>query len=755
LSIQEREPRELLEPNVKIKALTFAILTAFYIGAASAQTPANDLTDSLGLTQLKKYSSHRASSGNSYVASNDDSKRIMPGDTLVMADVAGPGMITHIWLTVASNEFGWPRLLRLRLYYDGHKTPSVDAPLGDFFGVGHGSERNLNSLMVHNSSFGRARNSYWPMPYRKSCRITVTNEGDRIVPMFYYHVDYRTYPSLPSDVAYFHAYYRQERPARAGHNYEFLNIKGTGHYVGTVLSVVQTQLSWFGEGDDLFYIDGAKKPQIYGTGSEDYFNDAWGLRDSDGPWTGTPIAEGERLGSRLSAYRWHVPDPIAFTTSLWAGIEHAGWTANEDGSVRSAFEERPDYFSSVAFWYQKGVNDGLPEPPYGRARLPFGNATQIAVEDSLADVKTESGKASVQLEVDWAKDLLFFEAQGQGAKMHVPIDIPEAGRYELVAQIGQAPDYGDYVALLDGQQTNLDTRQAATSEIPFPGPEVFHNYLPEVYVAKDRPIGMFNLTKGRHILTFVCMGKDPHSAGYNFGIQEVVLERIPPDEQPAAPASDAKSPAVAAGSVVYRGKPLSYYITQLKNSSAEDRAGALRAIGNFGPDAATAATLLTRALSDESPEVRAAAAGALAQVGSPAAAAVPVLAKLLADSTPRVRSVAAVALKDMRAASVPALPQLLAALDDPVDYVRAAVADAIGAIGPAARTAVPALIKRLAAQHDSNFVFDSVIYALGDIGPDAAAAIPALKEMARRPRLAYPAQEAILQIEAKPVPTYH
>jgi HEAT repeat protein len=450
-----------------------------------------------------------------------------------------------------------------------------------------------------------------------------------------------------------------------------------------------------------------------------------------------------------------VPDPIAFTTSLWAGIEHAGWTANEDGSVRSAFEERPDYFSSVAFWYQKGVNDGLPEPPYGRARLPFGNATQIAVEDSLADVKTESGKASVQLEVDWAKDLLFFEAQGQGAKMHVPIDIPEAGRYELVAQIGQAPDYGDYVALLDGQQTNLDTRQAATSEIPFPGPEVFHNYLPEVYVAKDRPIGMFNLTKGRHILTFVCMGKDPHSAGYNFGIQEVVLERIPPDEQPAAPASDAKSPAVAAGSVVYRGKPLSYYITQLKNSSAEDRAGALRAIGNFGPDAATAATLLTRALSDESPEVRAAAAGALAQVGSPAAAAVPVLAKLLADSTPRVRSVAAVALKDMRAASVPALPQLLAALDDPVDYVRAAVADAIGAIGPAARTAVPALIKRLAAQHDSNFVFDSVIYALGDIGPDAAAAIPALKEMARRPRLAYPAQEAILQIEAKPVPTYH
>jgi HEAT repeat protein len=738
-----------------MKSLTLAILAACCMSPAYAQTPANDLSDSLGLAQLKKYSSHRVSSGNRNIASNDDSKRIMPGDTLVMADVAGPGMITHIWLTVANNEFAWPRLLRVRVYYDGHKTPSVDAPLGDFFGVGHGSERNLNSLMVHDSSFGRARNSYWPMPYRKSCRITVTNEGDRIVPMFYYHVDYRSYPSLPADVAYFHAYYRQERPARAGHNYEFLDIKGTGHYVGTVLSVIQTQLSWFGEGDDLFYIDGAKKPQIYGTGSEDYFNDAWGLRDSDGPWAGTPIAEGERIGSRLSAYRWHVPDPIAFTNSLWAGIEHAGWTAKEDGSVRSAFEERPDYFSSVAFWYQKGVNESLPEPPYGRARLPFGNATQIAIEDSIADVKTEGGKASVQLEVDWAKDLLFFEAQGQGAKMHVPFDIPEAGRYELVAQIALAPDYGDYTALLDGQQTNLDTRQAATSEIPFPGPEVFHNYLPEVYVAKDRPLGMFELTKGRHILTFVCTGKDPNSAGYNFGIQELVLERVPLDEQPAPSTSDAKNSATSAGAVVYRGQPLSHYVAQLKINSPEDRASAFRAIGNFGPQAATTVTLLTSALSDQCPDVRGAAAGALAQVGAPAAAAVPALAKLLADSVPRVRSVAAVALKNMGTASAPALPQLIAALDDSVAYVRAASADAIGAIGPGARAAVPALVRRFAANPESNFVFDSIIYALGNIGPGAASAIPVLEEMSHRVRLTAPAHEAILRIEGKLVPTYH
>jgi hypothetical protein len=113
-------------------------------------------------------------------------------------------------------------------------------------------------------------------------------------------------------------------------------------------------------------------------------------------------------------------------------MEHAGWTYNADGSVRSGFEERADLFSTVAFWYQQGVQEGLPEIPYGAGRLPFGNAMQIAVEDSLADVTTENGKVSVQREVDWAKDLLFLEAKGAGAKINIPIDIAEAGQ-ELIA----------------------------------------------------------------------------------------------------------------------------------------------------------------------------------------------------------------------------------------------------------------------------------------------------------------------------------
>jgi hypothetical protein len=727
-----------------------------------AQIPGSNLEDALGLARLKNYTAGRVSSDNRYVFSNDDSKRIMPGETLVMANLDGPGMITHIWVTVADSEYAWPRLLRLRVYYDGEKTPSVDAPLGDFFGVGHGYERNLDSAMVRDSSFGRARNSYWPMPYRKSCRVTVTNEGNRYVYSYYYHVDYRTYDSLPADIGYFHAYYRQERPAAPGRNYAFLAIRGQGQYVGTVLNIIQAQVSWFGEGDDLFYVDGAAHPQIYGTGSEDYFNEAWGLRVSTGLWTGTPTAEGERVGSRLTGYRWHVPDPIPFKRSLWAGIEHYGWTANPDGSVRSSFEERPDYFSSVAFWYQEGVNQELPEPPYGETRLPLGNARQIAVEDSIKDVTTEKGKASVHWGVDWGKDLLFLDAEGKGARINIPIDVEESGRYEIVARTAEAPDYGDYVALVDQSATNLDKRQPATSEIPAPGPEVLQSYLPEVYVAVDRPLGWFQLEKGRHTLTFECVGRDPRSAGYNFGVEDVILERLPPSAgefeknvpHQLVPAIPDASPPEVAGTPLYRGQPLRAYRDDLRRATASERADVLRAIGSFGEDAAAAASEVAAALTDPDPQVRSAAAWALSQMGPKGASAVTALARALSDSNPRVRSLAGVALASMGTAAASAVPQLIDALKDPVDYVRVPAADALGAIGPAAQAAVPALAQRLLARDEQVMVLRSAATALGKMGPAAREALPALQQVRKVSRASYAADAAILCIEGKPVPTW-
>jgi len=711
--------------------------------AAMAQTPLADLP------RLKTFTAQRASSQNPAIGSNDDSKRILPGETLVMADLTGPGIVNHIWLTVADNEYAWPRLVRLRIYYDGRKTPSVDVPLGDFFAVGHGYERQVDSLPIRDSSFGRARNSYWPMPFRKACRITATDEGNRPVTMFYYHVDWQRHVSLPADVAYFHGYYRQERPAISGRNYEFLSVHGRGHYVGTVLSVIQAGVGWFGEGDDLFYVDGAKHPQIGGTGTEDYFNDAWDLRVASGPWTGTPIAEGERVGARLGAYRWHVPDPIPFTKSLWAGIEHAGWTYNADGSLRSGFEERPDFFSSAAFWYQVGVNEDLPEPPFGEERLPLGNAQQIAVEDSLAEVVATKGKTSVQREVDWGRDLLFFEAEGVGSRIDIPLDVTQRGRYEILARIAQAPDYGDYYALLDGKATNLDNREASASEIPSAGAEVFHDYLPEIYVAVDRPLGWLHLSQGRHTLSFVCAGRDGRSAGYNLGINDVILERIPE----AASHSSLESGSRSVGSgVVYRGRTLAFYRAGLGH--ARERAEVLRSIGSFREDGASAVPDVAKALTDEDAQVRSAAAWALSQIGPASVAAVPALRAALTDPSLHVRCLAAIALREMGPRASEAIPSLVDALSDSQPAVRAAAAQALAAMGPAAKSAVGALTGRLTMPDEQSYVLRAVVVALGKIGPAAASALPALEEMVRVHRLAYIANVSIRQIKGMRVPEW-
>ena len=729
-----------------------------------AQTAPVQLPDPSALPRLKDYSAYRSSSNSPYKDSNDDCKHPIPGETVVLADLKGPGIVTHIWITVADNEYAWPRLLRFRVYYDGHKTPSVDAPLGDFFGVGHGYERNLNSMMVRNGSFGRARNSYWPMPFRKSCRITLTDEGKRRVTSLYYHVDWEKHASLPADIGYFHAYYQQAQPPAPGKLYTLLNIRGSGHYVGSVLNITQTQMGWFGEGDDMFYVDDEPTPRIEGTGTEDYFNDAWGLRVSDGPWTGIPVAEGEGFGARLTGYRWHVPDPVPFKKSLRVAIEHLGWTYNSDGTARSGFEERSDFFSSVAFWYQKGVNEDLPEPPYGHARLPFGNAEQIEVENNLKDVATEKGKASVQKEVFWSKDLLFLQAQGAGSSMNIPIDVPRDGFYEVISQIAQAPDYGDYVAMLDGKQTNSTMITWGPLVAQAPPVEVIHGYQPEIFVGVDHRLGWFKLARGRHILSFKCVGKDPLASGYNLGIDAVVLSAIENGEAlvtsngaglPKFEVAEAGIPARApATGITYRGEPLSFYVSRFKTSAPEARADAIRLIGAFGPDAAPALGDLVTGLADPDPEVRAAAAWSLAPVGPSAAEAASAVARLLSDENTQVRECATLALGAMGKGAAAAVPGLAAALKDPAPTVRMTAALALGRMGKDAKSAVPALTAGLQVPNEEVQVLRNVAYALGDIGPDAASSIPALQQV-QHLRVIYIAQEAIARIEGKPSPTWH
>ncbi len=628
-------------------ALTLPIL---FSGSASAQTAGPDPLDALRFAQMKDARAMRSSSSNADPGSNDDSKRPIPGETITLADLPGPGVVTHIWLTVAANEYAWPRLLRLRVYYDGSPEPSVDAPVGDFFAVGHGFERWVKSEMVRASSEGRARNGYWPMPFAKSCKITLTNEGRRRIDNVYYHVDWAKVPALPPDTLYFHARYKQELPAPAEkRTYTFLDVKGRGFYAGTVLSVVQPEAGWFGEGDERIFVDGETTPSIVGTGSEDYFNDAWGLHVVDGPYTGVTVADGTGLGSRMTGYRWHIKDPIPFTKSFRFDIEHLGWTFGDDGAVKSAFGERNDLMSSVAFWYQEGIATGLPPVPYGSARLPQGNARQVEVEKAADAVRAEKGKASVFKDLFWSKDVLLFEGEGPGSRIEIPFDVEEAGDYELYTQVAMGSNYGIYTVLLDGKPPAAPVLEHE------PGADVrpalsFDGYAYEIYVGMDYQVGWPRLTKGRHTLTYVCLGRNAASTGYVLGVDNIVLAEVGPKGwAKAALARPPKVPTDLAGAT-----------RALSDPDTVVRGLAARELARMGAAAAPAAGALAATLKDPDWVVRMAAAEAIAAIGPKASAAVPALAA---------------------AARVPG---------ESVHVVRAC-AEALGAIGPAAKSALPIL----------------------------------------------------------------
>ena len=218
---------------------------------------------------------------------NMDMTWLQPGESVEVPLLEGPGIITHIWFT---SHAGWANelnALSIRIYWDGRKEPAVEAPLGDFFAVGQGKPAVVESFPVQVSPTG-ALTCFWRMPFAKSARIVIRNDNPDRGTGLYWQIDWVKVDKLPADVAYFHAKYRQEYPAAMGKDYLIADLAGRGQYVGTVMSVTNAQPGWFGEGDDYFYIDGEEVPSLQGTGSEDYFNDAWGLRPRTSHWFGSP-----------------------------------------------------------------------------------------------------------------------------------------------------------------------------------------------------------------------------------------------------------------------------------------------------------------------------------------------------------------------------------------------------------------------------------------------------------------------------------
>jgi hypothetical protein len=324
-------------------------------------------------------------------------KDLRPGETYTLLSTEGPGMIRHIWLTFPPSMPGLLRTLILRIYWDGQANPSVEAPVGDFFGVAQARFRPMTNQLT---AFQNARglNAWFPMPFAKHARITIENVSDQLVPMLFYQVDFTLGDRHVSPLGYFHAQFRRATPP-VHEDYVILDgVEGRGRYLGTVLGVRKNRSIpyWWGEGEVKMYFDGETTPTICGTGVEDYIGFAWGLGEECAPYQGCPLADNEE--GLYSLYRWHIGDPIYFQKSLRVTVQQIG--CGSAAQARAALGEdftsypaaghhehddvcyfdRSDDYSSVAYWYQT-----LPTVPF--AQLP---AVEKLTAGLSADGKTNA-----------------------------------------------------------------------------------------------------------------------------------------------------------------------------------------------------------------------------------------------------------------------------------------------------------------------------------------------------------------------------
>ena len=299
------------------------------------------------------------------------SVRIKSKTTFTVAEITGPGSIQHIWMTPTGN---WRHSI-IRFYWDDETEPSVEVPVGDFFGMGWGKYAALNSLAVSVNP-GSAFNCYWPMPFRKKCKITMENISDSDMTL-YYQVDYLL-TDVPSDAAYFHAQFRRVHNLPYKQDYVLIdNVKGKGHYVGTYMAYEVHENGWWGEGEIKFFMDGDTQwPTIAGTGTEDYFCGSydWDTRKKNaagvevvdyteytGPYVGLhQVIRGDghyQVMQRFGMYRWHINDPIRFEKDLKVTIQALGWRS--DGR----YLPLQDDIASVVFWYQTDPHTPFPKLP--------------------------------------------------------------------------------------------------------------------------------------------------------------------------------------------------------------------------------------------------------------------------------------------------------------------------------------------------------------------------------------------------------
>ena len=343
-----------------MRAIIFIVLSCGFQILCAQEMPGSLFAEMMTLTNT---STARVSSFDRSGA-NTDYRPIAPGETLELTDIKGAGIIRHVYFSIWGGDH-YLRDLVLRAYWDGSDIPCVEVPFGDFFGLGHERTRFYTSMMITVNPgdlgiFGTyGFNSYFPMPYAKGAKMTLTNEGTEPIIAVWYQIEYEKMDSIPRNLGRFHATWNRVNTTKAigeetnktlhdavndtgDNNFVLLDAEGHGNLAGIFLNIDNLTTEWYGEGDDMIFIDGEKWPPSYhGTGSEEIFGGGATPTDEyDGPYTGYHLIGNLDYQGKVSMYRFYVNDPVRFKRSIRMTIEHghANNFAND--------------YSSTAFWYQ-------------------------------------------------------------------------------------------------------------------------------------------------------------------------------------------------------------------------------------------------------------------------------------------------------------------------------------------------------------------------------------------------------------------
>ena len=340
------------------------------------------------------------------------------GKPVTVLDAGGPGTIKWLYAGLTSDERYACRRVLLRMYWDGEEKPSVECPLGDFFGTGFFA--NPYASLPLETAICR-----WRMPFRKKALITVTNEGTKPAKLAWSHSVPPRSGDLKPNTAYFHAKWRREDPCKT-FDYPILECEGApGRYVGCMLNVDNPDQGWWGEGDEKVYVDGEKFPSTFGTGSEDYFGDAWGFRHFIRPFHGNTLGQGPGFSNKWSVYRWHISDDIPWEKSFRITIENYG---------------RDKDYSSVAYWYQLHPQKDFFTSVPVEGRMPRPKAIPGVVEaESLnipgATVVADEGAMD---EFSQGKAVVLKGKAGQSFELPAPVPADDVYTVLLYGAKGEA-----------------------------------------------------------------------------------------------------------------------------------------------------------------------------------------------------------------------------------------------------------------------------------------------------------------------------